>query len=103
MPAGPSVALAGILPDAPCIHARLHRLATKPGEKCGLIEQAGPKTQEYMERIAAAYQLEYSVSSPKNLKDLYWLAIQEVWDAWCEFRTAICYAIYRTEKARRQE
>jgi len=22
---------------APCIHARLHRLATKPGEKCGLI------------------------------------------------------------------
>ena len=23
---------------APCIHARLHRLATKPGEKCGLGE-----------------------------------------------------------------
>jgi hypothetical protein len=39
MPAGPSVALAGILPDAPCIHARLRRLATKPGEKCGLGER----------------------------------------------------------------
>ena len=38
MPAGPCVALAGKLPDAPCIHARLRRLATKPGEKCGLRE-----------------------------------------------------------------
>jgi hypothetical protein len=36
MPAGPSVAPAGKLPDAPCIHARLHRLATKSGEECGL-------------------------------------------------------------------
>jgi hypothetical protein len=23
-------------PDAPCIHTRLRRLATKPSEKCGL-------------------------------------------------------------------
>jgi hypothetical protein len=40
MPAGPSVALAGKLklPDAPCIHARLRRLATKSGEKCGLTD-----------------------------------------------------------------
>jgi hypothetical protein len=36
MPAGPLIALAGRLPDAPCIHARLRRLATKSGEKCGL-------------------------------------------------------------------
>jgi|WetSurMetagenome_2_1015567.scaffolds.fasta_scaffold1743683_1 hypothetical protein len=35
MSAGPSVALAGKLPDAPCIHNRLRRLATKAGEKCG--------------------------------------------------------------------
>jgi hypothetical protein len=31
-PAGPSVA-------TPCIHTRLHRLATNPGEKCGLAER----------------------------------------------------------------
>jgi len=28
----------GALRRAPCIHARLHRLATKHGEKCGLRE-----------------------------------------------------------------
>jgi hypothetical protein len=39
MPAGPSVALAGKLPDAPCIHARLRRLATKTGAKCGLASR----------------------------------------------------------------
>jgi len=33
--AGPSVALAGKPPDAPCFHARLRRLATKSREKCG--------------------------------------------------------------------
>jgi hypothetical protein len=38
MSAGLSVALAEMLPDAPCIHARLRLLATKPGEKCGLGE-----------------------------------------------------------------
>jgi len=31
-PAVPSVALAEKLPDAPCIHARLRRLATNPHE-----------------------------------------------------------------------
>jgi len=30
-----SVALGAEPPDAPCIHARLRRLATKPCEKCG--------------------------------------------------------------------
>jgi hypothetical protein len=28
----------GALGRAPCIHARLRRLATKPGEKCGLVK-----------------------------------------------------------------
>ena len=28
--------VSGALGRAPCIHARLHRLATNPGEKCGL-------------------------------------------------------------------
>jgi hypothetical protein len=68
-----------------------------------LIEQAGPKTQDYGKRVAAAYQLEYSVASSTNLKDLYWLAIQEVLDAACEFRGAIYTAIYRAEKAHRKE
>jgi hypothetical protein len=36
--AGPSVALAEKLPDAPCIHDRLRLRATKPGEECGLSE-----------------------------------------------------------------
>ena len=35
-PAGPSVALVEKPPDAPCIHARLRRLATKRSGKCGL-------------------------------------------------------------------
>jgi hypothetical protein len=37
MPAGPSVTLAEKLTDTPYIHARLRLLATKTGEKCGLI------------------------------------------------------------------
>jgi len=32
----PSSTPAESSPRAPCSHARLHRLATKPGEKCGL-------------------------------------------------------------------
>ncbi|MBP1624156.1 MAG: hypothetical protein H6Q07_2176 [Acidobacteria bacterium] len=40
-PAGPSVALAGKPPDAPCIHARLHRLAAKTCEKCGVCLPSG--------------------------------------------------------------
>jgi hypothetical protein len=45
MPAGPSVALAGKLPDVPCIHARLRLLATKSGEKCGLITESPERAQ----------------------------------------------------------
>lgn len=75
--------------------------AAKESER-QLIEQAGPQTQDFEKREAAAYQLEYSVSSSENLKDLYWLAIQEVKpDGANEFRLAIYMAIYRAEKARR--
>jgi hypothetical protein len=31
---------------APCIHARLRRLATKPGEKCGLTRSQGPMEEK---------------------------------------------------------
>ncbi len=34
----------GALSHAPGIHARLHRLATKPGEKCGLEISYGADT-----------------------------------------------------------
>ncbi len=67
-----------------------------------LIEQAGPVTQEYLKRFAAACQLEYSVCRSKNLNDLYWLAIQEIGDAAFEFRGAVYTTIYRAEKARRR-
>ena len=33
---------------APCIHARLHRLATKPGEKCGLVVQNARSDQHHV-------------------------------------------------------
>ena len=48
MPAGPCVALAGKLPDAPCIHARLRRLAAKPGEKCGLVLDFESDLENYL-------------------------------------------------------
>jgi hypothetical protein len=82
-------------------HDRYQEEAAKKSEK-QLIEQAGPQTQDVMERLAAALQLEYSVSTSKYLKELYWLAIQEVKpDGANEFRLAIYMAIYRAEKARR--
>src|SRR4030043_827077 len=34
------------LSRAPCIHARLHRLATNPGEKCGLVCLVFPRYLE---------------------------------------------------------
>ena len=68
-----------------------------------LIEQAGPDTQEPKMREAATFQLSYTVSSSENLKDLYWLAIQEhPPDGACEGRGAIYKAIYRAEKAHRK-
>jgi hypothetical protein len=41
---------------APCIHARLQRLATKPGEKCGLMSEtrgAGPVEGTFLLRQKA--------------------------------------------------
>jgi hypothetical protein len=67
-----------------------------------LIEQAGQDTQEPKMREAATFQLSYTVSSSENLKDLYWLAIQEhPPDGASEGRGAIYKAIYRAEKAQR--
>ncbi len=43
----------GLLGRTPCIHARLRRLATKPGEKCGLaFLNLGFVDQHYRDVIA---------------------------------------------------
>ena len=67
------------------------------------IDQAGRQTEDYIKRLAAVFQLEYSISSSENLKDLYWLAIQadKMEAVNFEFRRALYRAIYRAEKARR--
>ena len=84
----------------PGIDTYLEEMANKPERE--LIEKAGPETQESRVGLAAAFQLAYSVSSSENLKDLYWLAIQEPKpDGACEGRWAIYIAIYRAEKAGR--
>ena len=84
----------------PGIDRYLEEMA-KESEK-QLIEKAGPNPQEYLRRMAAAYQLSYSVSSSRNLKDLYWVSIQEAkLDGAYEFRWAIYNAVYRAEKAHR--
>ena len=41
---------------APCIHARLHRLATKSGEKSGLVE--GLHVHVAIPDLAAAFELQ---------------------------------------------
>jgi hypothetical protein len=76
--------------------------ASKKSER-QLIYQAGRQTEDFKEREAAIFQLMYSVSSSKNLEDLYWLAIQEGKpDAGFEFKRALYRAIYRAEKANRR-
>ncbi len=66
-----------------------------------IIRQAGPQNHNYKSRYAAAVVLEATTDDDKYLDDLYWLAITEVKDASCEFRSAIYQAIYRAETARR--
>jgi hypothetical protein len=58
MPPVPSVAPAGKLPDAPCIHARLRRLATKPGEESGLEDNGAVQF-----RVASIVHFRYKMKS----------------------------------------
>jgi hypothetical protein len=67
-----------------------------------LIEQAGPGNGEGKKRFAAMLQLSYTVSGSENLKEFYWLAVQEgKQDGGYEPRHAVYRTIYRAEKARR--
>lgn len=65
-----------------------------------LIKRADPGHPIPVERLAAAFVLEYTVAESRNLKDLYWLAINsEATDF--EYRMSIYQAIYKAEKAKR--
>jgi len=66
-----------------------------------LIHTAGAENPDRWARTAAAYVLEYTVESSQNLRDLYWLAIDDIDDASAQYRSAIYWAIYRAESARR--
>jgi hypothetical protein len=65
-----------------------------------LIRKAGPFNSDYKTRWLAAEVLSNTVADDKNLLNLYWLAIEEVWDASCQYRCSIYKAILRAEKAR---
>jgi hypothetical protein len=86
--------------QGPGIDSLLKEASMKSEEE--LIELAGPKTKDWEKRFAAVCQLSYTVATSKNLKDLYWLAIQEPEpDGACEFRSSLYTAIYRAERAKR--
>ena len=51
---------------APCIHARLRRLATKPGEKCGLIVALQNKGGPVIGRLPGACPLHVKLGSTQG-------------------------------------
>jgi len=65
-----------------------------------LIRTAGAENPDRSERAWAAHALSATVDSSRNLKDLYWLVIDDIDDASAEYRTAVYSAVYRAEKAR---
>jgi hypothetical protein len=66
-----------------------------------LIRLAGPSTVSDETRVFAAFRLETSVSTGKNLINLYLLAMNDIRnDASSEYRGAIYQSIYRAELAK---
>jgi len=65
-----------------------------------LILQAGPFNGDYKERWLAVEVLSHTVSDDRCLIELYWLAIEEIHDASCQYRCAIYAAIKRAEMAK---
>ena len=61
---------AGSSRRAPCIHARLRRLATEPGEKCGLMVLFLPSTLRSVLGVTLPLASEAGVSV-KQLSDLF--------------------------------
>ena len=69
-----------------------------------IIKSARPGNIGSIPRYAAAYILQYRLVDPKFLPDLYWLAVSEPEpDGAMEFRNAIYWAIYKTEKLKKKE
>lgn len=65
-----------------------------------LILRAAPFNGDGMKRWLAVEVLSRTVSDDKNIIDLYWLALEEIHDASCQYRCAIYEAIKRAEMAK---
>jgi hypothetical protein len=78
----------------------LHRKDIKGKTEEELIRLAGPTTQSLDTRILAVFQLEVSVSTSKNLTDLYLLAMNDFEDGSGEYKSAVYQSIYRAELAK---
>ncbi|MGB8960036.1 MAG: hypothetical protein WCC00_13585 [Candidatus Aminicenantales bacterium] len=65
-----------------------------------LILQAAPFNNDELKRWMAVEVLSRTVSDDKNMIDLYWLAIEEIHDASCQYRCAVYEAIKRAEMAK---
>jgi hypothetical protein len=68
-----------------------------------LILQAAPFNRDSMTRWLVAEVLSHTVTDDKNLIDLYWLALEEIDDASCQYRCAIYRAILRAEMAKAEK
>jgi hypothetical protein len=75
-----------------------HRAEIEGKTEEQLIQIAGPRTPSSETRLFAALKLETSVSTSKNLIELYLLAMNDVRDdAYGEYRDAVYESIYRAE------
>jgi hypothetical protein len=82
--------------QGPGIDQLLHDLGALPLSE--VIRIAGPETTDANKRMAAAFVLEAHVVDDRHLKELYWLAINNLPnDASAEYRAAIHQAIYKAE------
>jgi hypothetical protein len=85
----------------PGVDALLNKLVKL--DEIELIKLAGPSNPDADERTVAAFTLEYTVDSSRNLENLYWLAVTEIVDASAQYRSAIYHAIFRAERAKQAE
>ena len=68
-----------------------------------VIKQAEPENTDGHRRMAAAIVLQAHIANDKYIKELYWLAINNLpSDASGEFRDSIHWAIYKAETYRKQ-
>lgn len=87
--------------QGPIVEEHRKEMQAKTEEQ--LIRMAGPSNRSYDMRLLAAEWLQTLVTTSTNRVDLYLLAINEVRDASEEYRSAVYAAIYRAEKANKQQ